>query len=195
MLFRSRIETDAGRAEPSATLPLDVAALEIPVTGGVAECLIGEAPPAWYDVVIGSLGPGDSAAAVHLAWETLDVSEAAKSIPDGGKFRGGPDHSGTRWRRLAPPAADSFPGRMAQPAVSGAAAETSTPAEEYAPATERSFHFPVWAAAEDGGGEWGGKRIAARLLATHARVRVYVDRQDVDRRVSLQAAKIGRAHV
>ena len=151
---------------------------------GIAECLIPGDPLYWYEVVIGSLGPGDQVAQVQLCWETVDSPETAGATCGGGDSCVLPDHHGTRWRCLKPPSEDSTSRWKVRPSRSADGAQISAQEMKFAPGSERSFHFPVWQATASGGGEWGGRMISARLMATRQRVKVYVDLEDVDRHVS-----------
>lgn len=182
-----RIETGWWTAPATSSILPELAVVEIPVTSGVAECLINGHSPADYEVVVGSLAPGDRMSAVHLAWETLEASNPAESIRGDREIPAGSGQPGMLWRHFGHPTKDPFPGRIAATPGSGNAADHRG---EVSLGGDRSFHFPVWRGVASGGGAWEGKQIAARLLATHATVRVYVDRQDVDHRVSPQTAQM-----
>lgn len=180
---------DPGSASPSIAVPQTVEALEIPVNRGVAECLIWGNPPAWYEVVIGSLGPGDGAEEVHLQWEPLAAQPHPRSRQGADDVPGTLGQPLAKWRRVTPPPGGVFPppklgSGPGENDVSGAVGRS-----ESAAVHRREFQFPVWKTSVRGAGEWQDRRIVARLMAAHPRARVYVDLQDAEGRVSWREAE------
>jgi len=181
--------TDSSYASPSTAVITTVEALEIPVNRGVAECLLQGTERSWCEVVIGSLGPGNEAAEVHLDWESFDTRTHAGSRRGSDDARCVPGQPLAKWRRVTSPTG-SFP---PPPKIGSAPLEDDDPSpllkrESFA-VHQREFHFPVWKPAVRGPGEWQGKTIVARLMAAQQRARVYVDLQDADGRVSRRAAE------